>query len=139
MDEQNKKETRPTKPPEGEEGGAGKYALAKKGKKLKEDGRAAKAIVRAWYDVMAMLGNKKTRDEAITKMAAAAGASTEQFTKMLGGTDLFTDAERAREFLTGDKIKETEKSVKTFLLKHDQLQDDSVKLKYDAQFLPGEK
>ena len=37
MAEQKKKETRPQKPPEGDESGAGSGELAKKGKKLKED------------------------------------------------------------------------------------------------------
>ena len=37
MAEQKKKETRPSKPAEGDESGAGSGELAKKGKKLKED------------------------------------------------------------------------------------------------------
>jgi ubiquitin-like protein Pup len=37
MAEQKRKETRPNKPPETEEGGAGNPELAKKGKKIKED------------------------------------------------------------------------------------------------------
>jgi ubiquitin-like protein Pup len=36
-EQQKKKETRPSKPAEGEEPGAGSGNLAKKGKKLKED------------------------------------------------------------------------------------------------------
>jgi ubiquitin-like protein Pup len=37
MAEQKKKETRPSKPAEGDESGAGSGELVKKGKKLKED------------------------------------------------------------------------------------------------------
>jgi ubiquitin-like protein Pup len=37
MAEQKKKETRPTKPADGEEAGTGSAELTKKGKKLKED------------------------------------------------------------------------------------------------------
>jgi ubiquitin-like protein Pup len=37
MAEQKKKETRPSKPPEGDEAGGGSSELAKKGKKIKED------------------------------------------------------------------------------------------------------
>ena len=37
MAEQKKKETRPTKPADNEEGGAGSAELTKKGKKLTED------------------------------------------------------------------------------------------------------
>ena len=37
MAEQKKKETRPTKPSDGEEAGSGSAELSKKGKKIKED------------------------------------------------------------------------------------------------------
>jgi ubiquitin-like protein Pup len=37
MAEQKRKETRPTKPSEGEDAGAGSGELTKKGKKIKED------------------------------------------------------------------------------------------------------
>ena len=37
MAEQKKKETRPTKPAEGDDAGAGSAELAKKGRKIKED------------------------------------------------------------------------------------------------------
>jgi ubiquitin-like protein Pup len=37
MAEQKRKETRPTKPSEGEDSGAGNPELTKKGKKIKED------------------------------------------------------------------------------------------------------
>ena len=37
MAEQKKKETRPTKPPEGDDAAAGSAELAKKGKTIKED------------------------------------------------------------------------------------------------------
>ncbi len=108
------------------------------GKKLDEDRRGAEAITLAWYDAMEMIENPDTRDEAIRIMATAAGATEDQFTKMLAGTDLYTSAAQCKEFLSSDTIQETEKSVKTFLIKHDQLSDDTVSLTYDTSLIPGE-
>ena len=43
-------------------------------------------------------------DEAVEIMAKAAGASAEEFNKMLAETDLYTDRVRAGAFLEGDTI-----------------------------------
>lgn len=109
------------------------------GKKMKEDPRGARAVVKAWYDAMEYIEDPKTRADAIATMAEAAGATAEEFNKMLGGTDLYTSAERCRDFLTSDTIRKTEESVKLFLLKHEQLTDDDVALTYDPHFIPKAK
>jgi hypothetical protein len=50
---------------------------------------------------MRFIVDPKTRPEAIEIMAKGAGASVEDFNRMLGGTDLFTDRQRCVEFLEG--------------------------------------
>ncbi|MBI4863063.1 MAG: ABC transporter substrate-binding protein [Candidatus Riflebacteria bacterium] len=105
------------------------------GKKLDRDPRPARALVAAWYDAMEMITSPKTREEAIACMAKEAGATPDEFKKMLTGTDLFTDAKRTKEFMDGDQIKKTAESVKKFLLKHGKLEDDAAKVTFDSKFI----
>ena len=106
------------------------------GKKLAKDPRPAKALVAAWYDAMKMIEDPKTREEAIRVMANEAGTTPEDFKKMLGGTDLFTDAKRAVEFMKSEQLKKTCESVKVFLNKHEKLDDMSAQISFDPQFVP---
>ena len=77
------------------------------------------------------------RKEAIKSMAAYAGTSAEDFEKLMAGTDIFTDPKRCTEFMKGEQIKKTQESVKTFLNKHEKLDDMSAKVDFDAQFIPA--
>lgn len=104
------------------------------GKKL--DPRCAKAVVRAWYDVMEAMADPKRRAEAIGAMAKESGTSPEDFEKLLKGTELFTDPKKCVDFLKGEQIVNTMESVRTFLSKHEKLDDASVKLNFDPQFVP---
>lgn len=106
------------------------------GKKM--NAKAARAITKAWYDTMKMITDPATRTEAIDIMAKESGTSAEDFEKLLGGTDLFTDAKRCADFLKGDQIVKTMESVKTFLSKHEKLDDMSAKIIFDPQFIPAQ-
>jgi len=108
------------------------------GKKLDRDPRPARAVVLAWYDAMEMIVNPRTREEAIKIMSSEAGTTPDDFKKMLGGTDIFTDPKRAVDFMKSDQIKKTVESVKLFLNKHDKLDDMSAEVKFDPSFVPGQ-
>ena len=105
------------------------------GKKL--DPRAARAIVNAWYDVMKMLGDPVQRKEAIKQMAVDAGTSPEDFEKLMAGTDIFTDAKRCADFMKSEQVAKTQESVKTFLNKHEKLDDLTAHVTFDPQFIPA--
>jgi NitT/TauT family transport system substrate-binding protein len=108
------------------------------GKKMDADKRPARAIVNAWYDVMALLKDPKKRADAIAFMAKEAGTSPEDFNKLLEGTDLFTDAQRAAQFMKGVQIRKTMEAVKVFLNKHEKLDDMSAKVTFDPSLISVE-
>lgn len=131
-----------------EEGGKGKVIfnssqipgeivdlLVINGKVLAKSPKVAQALVDAWYDAMAMIENPATRAEAIKIMAEGAGASVEEFEKMLKGTILYTDATKGADFLEGAVLQETMKKVKEFSLAHELVKDPSVSVKFDASFV----
>jgi len=117
------------------------------GQALRENPRLGKALAEAWYDAMSFIVDAKTRPEAIEIMAKGAGASVEDFNRMLGGTDLFTDRKRCVEFLEGDKLKETMGRVKKFSFDKGLIKDESFeigfgaagtqKLRFDATYARG--
>ena len=100
-------------------------------KRLKQNPKAAQAFVSAWYDAMDMIKNPETRQEAISIMSELAGTKPAEFSKMLEGTDLFLDSQRAVAFLNSEEIRKTEKKVVKFAQSHG-LINDEVKLRYDA-------
>jgi len=93
----------------------------------------AKAVTYAWYDAMEYFNDMSTKEDAIGIMAQAAGASVEDFKKMLGGTNLYVDPTEASEFLNSDTILATEDKVKKFSKDHDLIQTD-VKLSYNSTY-----
>jgi len=103
-------------------------------KSLKENPKAAQAFVAAWYDAMEMIKNPATNKEAVRIMAELAGTTPADFTKMLEGTDLFLESQRAMELLKSDTIRQTEKKVVQFALDH-KLINESVALKYDPSVI----
>ena len=81
--------------------------------------------------LMDMIKNSETRQEAISIMSELAGTKPAEFSKMLEGTDLFLDSQRAVAFLNSEEIRKTEKKVVKFAQSHG-LINDEVKLRYDA-------
>jgi len=96
--------------------------------------KVAQALVDAWYDAMAMIENPATRAEAVKIMADGAGASVEEFEKMLKGTILYIDPAKGAEFLEGKAIQDTMKKVTGFSLAHGLVKDKDVAVKFDSRF-----
>jgi NitT/TauT family transport system substrate-binding protein len=106
--------------------------LVVSGSALKESPKLGNALVEAWYDAMKMINDPTTRPEAIEIMAKAAGASVQDFNKMLADTDLYTDRQRAATFLESETIKQTMVKVKEFSFSHDLIKDNSFSIGYGA-------
>lgn len=106
------------------------------GKVAKESPKAFQALVLAWYDAMEMFTNEATRAEAVSIMAEGAGASVEDFEKMLKGTIIYTDAAKAKELLQGAEFAETMRKVTDFSMKHGLITDASAAIRTDVQFIP---
>ena len=119
--------------------------LVVSGDALKQSPKLGNVLVDAWYDAMQLITNEGTRAEAIEIMAKGAGASVQDFNKMLADTDLYTDRKRAQSFLESDKLKETMGRVKKFsfdkgLVKDDRFtigfgKDAQEKLRFDSSYV----
>ncbi|MBN1699715.1 MAG: ABC transporter substrate-binding protein [Spirochaetales bacterium] len=94
----------------------------------------ALAVTYAWYDAMEYFNNTSTKEDAIKIMADAAGASVEDFKKMLRGTDLYVDPLDASDFFNSQTILETEEKVKAFSKAHDLIQTD-VNLSLNSTYI----
>ena len=119
--------------------------LVVSGDALKQAPKLGNAVVDAWYDAMAYITDAKTRADAIEIMAKAAGASVQEFNRMLADTDLYTDRKRCAEFLDSDRIKETMAKVKKFSFDKRLVKDASFeigfgpaakqKLRFDSSYV----
>ena len=123
--------------------------LVVSGAALKENPKLGTALTEAWYDAMKHITDAKTRPEAIEIMAKGAGASVEEFNKMLADTDLYTDRAKAGAFLEGGAIKETMEKVKKFSFDHGLIKDagftigfggaGAEKLRFDSSYVKSGK
>ena len=104
--------------------------LVVSGDALKETPKLGRALTDAWYDAMAYIADTKTRGDAIEIMAKAAGASVQEFNRMLADTDLYTDRKRCAEFLDSDRLKQTMAKVKKFSYDKRLLKDASFEIGY---------
>lgn len=118
--------------------------LVVSGTALTENPNLGKALVAAWYDTMDMIKDSTTRAEAIEIMAKGAGATVEEFNKMLADTDLFTDRTKCQQFLGSDTLKDTMAKIKKFSFDHGLIKDagfdigfgpGTQKLRFDAQYV----
>ncbi|HVY62787.1 MAG TPA: ABC transporter substrate-binding protein [Planctomycetota bacterium] len=108
--------------------------LVMNGQELAKDRAVGAALADAWYDAMRFLSDPRTHEEAVRIMADGAGASVEQFEKMLKGTHIFTESKSAAGFLGGPELKATMSKVKKFSLEHQLIDDDSVEIQLDPSF-----
>ena len=99
-------------------------------KTLEKNRKAAEAIVLAWYDAMAMIEGADTRATAIKTMAEGAGATVEEFEKMLGGTNLYTDAAEAVKFFGSAELPETMNKIRDFSFKNELITDKDFEIGY---------
>src|SRR6185295_2166026 len=111
---------------------------------LEEAPRLATVLTEAWYDAMRAIEEPATREESIAIMAAGAHASVDEFKKMMGGTDLYTDRARGAAFLEADTTRATMERIKAFSLEHGLIKDAKLavgygprateKLRFDASY-----
>jgi len=123
--------------------------LVLSGSALKESPELGSALVEAWYDAAKAINDTKTRPESIEIMAKGAGASVEEFNKMLADTDLYLDREKCASFLESGTIKETMAKVKKFSFDHGLIKDNSFsigfgktgteKLRFDSSYVRAGK
>ena len=123
--------------------------LVVSGDALKEAPQLGTALTEAWYDAMKAINDSKTRGESIEIMAKGAGASVEEFNKMLADTDLYLDRGKCGDFLESGTIKETMAKVKKFSFDHGLIKDDKFsigfgkgatdKLRFDSSYVRAGK
>ncbi|MBN1610914.1 MAG: ABC transporter substrate-binding protein [Polyangiaceae bacterium] len=106
--------------------------LVVSGDALKESPGLGRALVDAWYDAMRTITDPNTRVEAIEIMARAAGASVQDFNRMLADTDLYTDRKRCAEFLESEQLKQTMAKVKKFSFDKGLIKDASFEIGFGA-------
>jgi NitT/TauT family transport system substrate-binding protein len=106
--------------------------LVVSGAALTENPNLGKALVEAWYDAMDLIKDPKTRPEAIEIMAKGAGATVEEFNKMLADTDLYTDRARCQQFLSSETLKQTMAKVKKFSFDHGLIKDAGFEIGFGA-------
>jgi NitT/TauT family transport system substrate-binding protein len=139
------------------EGGKGKVVFSSKeipgeiidllvvnGRALAESPQLAQVLTEAWYDAMRAIEAPATREESIAIMAAGAHASVDEFKKMMGGTDLYTDRARGAAFLEADTTRATMERIKAFSIAHGLVKDAhfaigygkaaTEKLRFDASY-----
>jgi NitT/TauT family transport system substrate-binding protein len=128
------------------EGGKGKVIFSSKeipgeiidllvvnGGALKDAPQLATVLTEAWYDAMRAIDELATREESIAIMASGAHASVDEFKKMMGGTDLYTDRTRGAAFLEADTTKATMDRIKAFSIAHGLVKDTRFAIGYGAK------
>jgi NitT/TauT family transport system substrate-binding protein len=106
--------------------------LVVSGAALKETPKLGTTLTEAWYDAMKYISDPATRSEAIEIMAKGAGASVQDFNKMLADTDLYTDRAKAQAFLESQTLKDTMTKVKQFSFDHGLIKDQGFEVSYGA-------
>jgi len=128
------------------EGGKGKVIFSSKeipgeiidllvvnGSAIKEAPQLATVLTEAWYDAMRAIDDPATREDSIAIMAAGAHATVDEFKKMMGGTDLYTDRAKGTAFLEADTTKATMERIKTFSIAHGLVKDAHFTIGYGAK------
>jgi NitT/TauT family transport system substrate-binding protein len=100
---------------------------------LKEAPVLGTVLTEAWYDAMRAIEDPATREDSIAVMAAAAHASVDEFKKMMGGTDLYTDRARGAAFLEADATRATMEKIKQFSIAHGLVKDAQFAIGYGAK------
>jgi NitT/TauT family transport system substrate-binding protein len=113
-------------------------------KALKESPVLGSVLTEAWYDAMKAIEDPATHEESLKIMADGAHASLDEFKKMLGGTDLYTDRAKGAAFLEADTTKATLDKIKKFSMDHGLVKDAKFaigygpkateKLRFDASY-----
>jgi len=101
-------------------------------KTLKENPKFAKALVGAWYEIMAnMSADNDAGKAARTEMGTASGTDLAGYEAQLASTKMFYAASDAVAFVNGEQLKKTMQYVAEFSFDHGLLGDGAA----DATFI----
>ncbi len=107
---------------------------------LNDNPKFAKALVGAWYEIMAnMSGDNETGVEARTMMAKASGTDLAGYESQLASTKMFYAAQDAADFVNSDKLVETMKLVSKFSFDHGILGEGAESPDFIGMAFPGGK
>jgi NitT/TauT family transport system substrate-binding protein len=107
---------------------------------LKENPKLGKALVGAWYEIMAtMSGDDEKAEAALTSMAKASGTDLAGYKSQLDSTRMFYEAADAVEFVRSDKLIETMKNVAGFSFKHGLLGEGAENADFIGMAYPNGK
>lgn len=86
---------------------------------LKKNPKLGKALVGAWYEIMAtMSGSDKTAEKAKTSMAVASGTDLKGYESQLASTEMFYTPQKALELTMSKKLVTTMENVAKFSFQH---------------------
>jgi len=97
-------------------------------KTIAKNPKAVQAVVLAWYDAVAMMNDPAQRDRAIGIMADGAGATKEDFAKMLKGTNLFTKPSETVSLFSSKKMESTMGKIRKFSADKELIKDADFKI-----------
>jgi NitT/TauT family transport system substrate-binding protein len=100
---------------------------------LRDSPQLGTVLAEAWYDAMRAIEDPATREDSIAIMAAAAHATVDEFTKMMAGTELYTDRAKAAAFLESDTTRATMERIKKFSIDHGLVKDAHFAIGYGAK------
>lgn len=97
-------------------------------KTVQKNPKAVEAVVLAWYDAVAMMDDPAQRDRMVAMMADGAGASKEEFEKMLKGTILYTKPADTVTLFSSKKLESTMSRIRKFSFEKELIKDADFKI-----------
>lgn len=94
----------------------------------RDNANAVRAVVLAWFDAMAYLDGKDTRDKAIQTMADAMAVTPEDYKKALVGVKFYRDADKASKYFDSPELKSAMDNLKKFAGEKDLLVDKNFSI-----------
>ncbi len=107
---------------------------------LNDNPKFAKALVGAWFEIMAtMSGDNEAGVEARSIMAKASGTDLAGYDSQLASTKMFYAAQDAADFVNSDSLVETMKLVSQFSFDHGLLGEGAENADFIGMAFPGDK
>ena len=104
---------------------------------LKDNPDFGKALVGAWFETMALMQSGTPEgEEALTKMASAAGTDLEGYKKQIAATYMFWTPDSMLEFLNSGQVMETTEFVSEFLFSHGILGEGATSAEFVGVEMP---
>ncbi len=97
-------------------------------KTVQKNPKAVEAVVLAWYDAVGMMNDPAQRDRMVAMMADGAGATKEDFEKMLKGTILYTKPEDTVTLFSSKKLESTMSRIRKFSFEKELIKDADFKI-----------